>query len=329
MRTGIAVAAGVVALALGSGVACAQDFPQKNVRIIVTFPPGGANDGATRIVAEKATEIWGKQVIVDFRAGAAGNIGAMAVAKSPPDGHTLLMIGGSYFTNPATMKNMPFDALKDLVGVTPSAASGMLLVANSALPVRSMKELIAMARKHPGKLTFASSGTGGSLHLCGEMLNVMAKLNTLHVPYKGGGPALIDVVAGQVDMMWTGVAPTLPHIKSGRLRPLSVAGAKRNVSLPDTPTVIESGVPGFEVYAHNGFLAPAGVPPAVMQKLNATLQQILQSPDTKEKYQRLGIDAISSTPEQYNEYIRNEIAKWQKVVGAIGLQPADCAAGAC
>ena len=329
MKTGIAIAANIVVLALGAGAACAQDFPQKNVRIIVTFPPGGANDGATRIVAEKATEIWGKQVIVDFRAGAAGNIGAMAVAKSPPDGHTLLMIGGSYFTNPATMKNMPFDAMKDLVGVTPSAASGMLLVANSALPVRSMKELMAMARKNPGKLTFASSGTGGSLHLCGEMLNVMAKLNTLHVPYKGGGPALIDVVAGQVDMMWTGVAPTLPHIKSGRLRPLSVAGAKRNVSLPDTPTVIESGVPGFEVYAHNGFLAPAGVPPAVMQKLNATLQQILQSPDTKEKYQRLGIDAISSTSEQYNDYIRAEIAKWQKVVGAIGLQPADCAAGAC
>jgi len=317
------LAARVLLVASCVSAAHAQDFPAKPVRIVVTFAPGGANDAATRLLAEKATEIWGRQVIVDFRGGAAGNIAAQHVAKSPADGYTVLLIGGSYFTNPVTQRNLPFDPVKDLVGITPSASSGMLLVANGSLPVRSLQDLIALARKNPGKLTYGSSGTGGSLHLSGEMLDILARIKTVHVPYKGGGPALIDVMVGYVDMMWTGVAATVPHIKTGRLRPIATASAARNPTLPDVPTVIESGVQGFEVYAHNGLLAPGGTPRDIIQRLNATFVRALQMPDTKEKYRRLGIDAISSSAEDYDKYIRAEIAKWQKVVTAIGLKPTD------
>lgn len=226
-----------------------------------------------------------------------------------------------YFTNPSLTTNLPFDPIKDLAAVTPAAVSGMLLVANPALPAKSMKELIALARRHPGKLTFASSGTGGSLHLCGELLKIMAGINMLHVPYKGGAPALFEVIGGQVDMMFTGVAPTLPHIKIGKLRALGIASVKRNPSLPDVPSISESGVPGFEVNAHSGFLAPGGTPKELVNKLNATLVQALQSPDVKEKFSGFGVEAVSSTPEQYADYIKSEIAKWAKVIKAVGIKP--------
>ncbi len=311
------------------GVTFAQEFPTKNVRMIVSFPAGGANEPVTRLVAEKASEIWAKPVIVEFRGGASGNIAASAVHRSPPDGHTLLVIGGSYFTNPAVSASMPFDALKDLIGVTPMAASGMMLVANPSLPVKSVKELIGLAKRNPGKLTFASSGTGGSLHLCGELLNVMAGISMLHVPYKGGGPALIDVIAGQVDLMFSGVTPTLPHIGSGRLRALATAGAKRNPSLPDVPTIQDSGVPGFVVDAHIGILAPAATPREVVNRLNATFVQVLQTADVKERLARFGVEAISSTPGEYARYIAAEIAKWQKLVKAAGIRMNECGAGGC
>lgn len=309
------------ALVAGASPAVAQDFPNKPVRVIVTFPPGGANDAVTRLVAQKATDIWGRPVVVDFRGGAAGNIGAELVVRSPPDGHTLLLIGGSYFTNPSLTTKLPFDPIKDLAPVTPATASGMLLVANPALPARSFKELIALARKHPGKLTYASSGTGGSLHLSGELLNIMVGTRMLHVPYKGGAPALIEVIGGQVDMMFTGIPPTLPHIKTGKLRALGIGSVKRNASLPDVPTISEAGVPGFEVNAHTGFLATGGTPREIVNKLNATLVLVLQSPEVQEQFAKYGVDAVSSTPEQYADYIRSEIAKWAKVVKAAGIRP--------
>ena len=315
------VASLIAALLAGANPTVAQDFPSKPVRVIVTFPPGGANDAVTRLVAQKATDIWGRPVIVDFRGGAAGNIGAELVVRSPPDGHTLLLIGGSYFTNPALTTNLPFDPIKDLAPVTPATASGMLLVANPALPAKSVKELIALARKHPGKLTYASSGTGGSLHLSGELLNIMVGTKMLHVPYKGGAPALIEVIGGQVDLMFTGIPPTLPHIKTGKLRALGIGGVKRNASLPDVPTINESGVPGFEVNAHTGFLATGGTPREIVNRLNATLVLVLQSPEVQEQFAKFGVEAVSSTPEQYADYIRSEISKWAKVVKTAGIRP--------
>ena len=314
-------AASIALLPAIAATVFAQEFPNKPVRIIVTFPPGGANDPVTRLVAQKLNDGWGRPVVVDFRAGAAGNIGAELVAKSAPDGHTLLLIGGSYFANPALIVNMPFDPIKDLAPVTPSTTSGMLLVSNPALPVRSMQELIALARKHPGKLSYASSGTGGALHLSGELLSIMIGTSMLHVPYKGGAPALMEVIGGQVDLMFTGVPPTLQHIKSGRLRALGIGSTKRNASLPDVPTISEAGVPGFEVNAHTGFLVAGETPRDLVNKLNAALVLVLQSAEVKEKFAGYGVEAISSTPEQYAEYVRSEIAKWARVVKTAGIRP--------
>ncbi len=311
----------VFALIIVTQPACAQEFPAKPVRMVVNFPAGGPSDAVARPLAQRVTEIWGQQVVVDFRGGAAGNIGADAVAKSPPDGYTFLLISGSFFTNPALTANMPFDPIKDFAPITPAASSGIILVSNPSLPVKSIKELIALARKNPGKLTFGSSGTGGSLHLSAELFKIMTGVNLLHVPYKGAAPALIEVVGGQVDMMFIAMPPTLPHIKNGRLRALGMGGAQRSPALPDLPTIAEQGVAGYEVNSHFGVLAPAATSRDIVNKLNAALTQALQSQYVKERYAAFGTDAIYSTPEQYAAFIKAEITKWAGVVKKAGLKP--------
>jgi len=309
------------AAAFAAGSASAEEFPAKPVRMVVNFPAGGPSDPIARALAQKATELWGQQTIVDFRGGAAGNIGADHVAKSAPDGYTLLFMSGSFLTNPALSSRLPFDPVKDFTAITPAAVGGMILVANPALPVKSVKDIVALARRHPGKLTFASSGAGGSLHLNAELFKLMTGIEMLHVPYKGAGPAMIEVVAGQVDMMFIALPPTLPHIRSGKLKAIAVGSARRAPALPDVPTVAESGVPGFDVNSHFGVLAPAGMPPVVVTRLNTVLVQALKAEQTRERYAVLGVEPISSSPEEYTRYIEAEIAKWKKVVKTVGLAP--------
>ncbi len=303
------------------GAANAQDaFPSKPPRMVVNFPAGGPSDAVARPLALRLTEIWNQQVVVDFRGGAAGNIGADHVAKSPPDGYTFLLISGSFFTNPAVTPNLPFDAIRDFAPVTPVASSGIVLVTNPALPAKSVKELISLARAHPDKLTFASSGTGGSLHLFAELFKVLSNTRALHVPYKGAGPALIEVVGGQVDMMFIALPPTLPHIKNGRLRALGMGNAKRSPALPDVPTIAEQGLAGYEVSSHFGMLAPGGTPRDIVARLNAAVTQALQSAYVKERYASFGTDAVYSAPEAYAAFIKSEIAKWARVVKQAGIR---------
>jgi tripartite-type tricarboxylate transporter receptor subunit TctC len=216
--------------------------------------------------------------------------------------------------------NLPFDPVRDFAPVTPAASSGIILVCNPALPVKSVRELIALARKNPGKLTFGSSGTGGSLHLSAELFKMLAGINMLHVPYKGAAPSLIEVVGGQVDMMFIALPPTLPHIRNGRLRALGMGGAQRSPALPDLPTIAEQGVAGYEVNSHFGVLAPGGTPRDIIQKLNAGLVQALQSAYVKERFAAFGTDAVSSTPEQYAAFIKTEIGKWTQVVKKAGIR---------
>lgn len=308
-------------IALPYEVAVSQEYPGKPVRMVINFPAGGPSDAIGRALAQKASELWGQPIVLDFRGGAAGNIGADHVAKSTPDGYTFLLISGSFFTNPAASAKLPFDPLKDFTPITPAANGGMILVAHPSVPARNVRELVALAQKHPGKLTFGSSGNGGSLHLNAELFKLMAKVDMLHVPYKGAGPALIEVVGGMIDMMFIAMPPTLPHIQAKRLTAIGVGSASRAPSLPDVPTVAESGVPGFDVSSHFGVLGPAGMPRPVVNKLNATLVQALRTPELKERYARLGSEPIHGPADEYGRFVAAQIRKWSDVVKAAGLKP--------
>jgi tripartite-type tricarboxylate transporter receptor subunit TctC len=313
------LAAATVALPWGS--ALSQEYPTRPVRMVINFPAGGPSDAIGRALAQKASESWGQPIVLDFRGGAAGNIGADHVAKSAPDGYTILLISGSFFTNPAATARLPFDPIRDFTPITPAANGGMILVAHPSVPARNVGDLIALARRHPGKLTFGSSGNGGSLHLNAELFKLMAKIDMLHVPYKGAGPALIEVVGGMIDMMFIALPPTLPHIQAGRLQAIGVGSASRSPSLPDVPTIAESGLPGFDVSSHFGVLGPAGLPPPVVNRLNATLVQALRTPELKERYARLGSEPIHGPADQYARFVAAQIAKWREVVKAAGLKP--------
>ena len=300
--------------ALHVNVAQAQEFPLKPPRMVVNFPAGGPSDAIARPLAQRLTEIWGQQVVVDFRGGAAGNIGADHVAKSPPDGYTFLLITSSFFTNAAVTPTLPFDSIRDFAPITPVAASAIVLVANPSLPVKNARELVALAKRHPDKLTFGSSGNGGSLHLFAELFKLLAGVRMLHVPYKGAAPSLVEVVGGQVDMMFIALPSTLPQIKAGRVRALGMANAKRSPALPELPTIAEQGVTGYEVTSNFGMLAPGGTPRDLVGKLNAAMVQALQSNTVKERYAAFGTEAVHATPEAYTAFVKNEIAKWTKVV---------------
>ena len=301
----------------GINIALAQEppgYPIKPLRMVVNFPAGGPSDAIARPLAQRVTEQAGQQVVVDFRGGAAGNIGADHVAKSPGDGYTFLLITSSFNTNAAITPSLPFDPIKDFAPVTPAASSTIVFVANPTVPVKGIKDMVALARKQPGKITFASSGAGGSLHLFAELFKMLANVDMLHVPYKGAAPGLVEVVGGQVETMFIALPQTLPHIKSGRLRALGVGNAKRAVSLPDVPTIAEQGIAGYEVSSHFGVLAPGTMPRDTLLKLNALLVPALQSNYVKERYAAGGSEPVWSTPDVYAAFIRNEISKWAKVV---------------
>jgi len=312
------LAATVLAAACG---AQAQSYPNKPVRLVCPFPPGGAVDIASRAVAHELTQILGQPVTVDNRPGAGGNIGADIVAKSAPDGYTLLMTtSGIMAINPALYSKLPFDTVKDFAPVSMVVSLNNVLVVNPSLPAKSVKDVIALAKAQPGKLTYASSGNGTSIHLSGELFKSMTGVDMLHIPYKGSSPAVTDLLAGQVNMMFDNIPSSLPHIKAGKLRALAVTGSKRSQLLPDLPTIAEAGVPGYDSYVWFGVVAPAGTPPAIISRLNAALTKAATTASFHDRLSSQGYDVLSSTPEQMAANIRSEISKWSKIVKDAGAR---------
>lgn len=297
-----------------------SDYPNRVVRIVLPQPAGGGTDTVARTVAAKLTEAWGQQVIVDNRPGANGIIGAEAVAKSKPDGYTLLYGFTSMLTiNPSVFKSLPYDTLRDFVPVTQTVTNQMALVVNPYLPVRTVKELAALARSRPGDLLYGSFGIGNQTHLTTELFRLEAKLNLLHVPYKGETPSIADLVAGQVALMFSPSAGVTPFVKAGRLRLLALAGEKRSPAFPDTPTMIESGFPGVISTGWGALLAPVGTPQDIVQKVQRDAARGILQPEVRERLAGLGADAVGSTPEQIAAWIKVETEKWTRVVKGAGL----------
>ena len=299
----------------------AQDYPNRPVRWIVPFAPSGPTDIMSRAVAEKLSQRLGQQVVVDNRPGAGGNIGAEVVAKSAPDGYTL-MIGhvGTHAINLALYPKVGFDPVRDFTPITLIATLPLALVVHPSVPAKDVKELIAYARAHPGQLNFASAGNGGPTHLTGELLKTSAGIAIVHVPYKGNAAALLDLVAGRVQMMFSNMLTSMPHVRAGKLRAVGISSAKRSPQAPELPTVAESGLPGFESVPWYGVLGPAGMPRALVAKLNAEISRALSAPDMRERFVAQGIDLQSSTPDEFAALIKSEIVKWRKVVREAGAK---------
>jgi len=315
-----AVYAMAAALLVTSSAQAQPDYPAKPIRIVVPSSPGGGTDILARQLAQKLTERWGQQVVVDNRPGAGQMIGIEFVAKAAPDGYTLVMTATPLAVNTVLYKKVPYDPVRDFAPISQVAAMPNMVVTHPALPVRNIRELIAMAKARPGQLVYASSGIGTGPHLSMELFLSMAAVMMGHVPYKGTGPGMIDTIAGQVPVLMSTLLPPLPHIKTGRLRPLGVTGATRVVSLPDVPTVAESGVPGYEVVGWYGIVAPAHTPREVIVKLHAEIASILKSQEVREKLAADGAEPVGSTPEQFAAFIKSEIDKWGKVVKSAGIQ---------
>jgi tripartite-type tricarboxylate transporter receptor subunit TctC len=309
-----------VALALASS-ALAQSFPSKPIRVIVPFPPGGGTDIVARTVTPKMAEILGQPIIIENRAGAGGNIGTEAVAKSPADGYTLLVASASTAINTTLIPNLPWDLSRDFAPVVLMVVNNHLLAAHPSLPANNVQELLALAKAKPGSITYASYGPGSSAHLTAELFKLMAHVDLLHVPYKGAAPAVNDLLGGQVNIMFADVAALLPHIKSGKLKALGIASAKRFEGLPDVPTIAESGVPGFEAGGFLGLVAPAGTPPAVISALNVAAQKSLAMSDVRERLMALASPPVGGTPEQFARHIKGEIDKWARVIRAANIKP--------
>lgn len=310
------------ALAAAQGAAYpAQDFPKKPIRFIVGFTPGGPSDILARALGQKLGELWNQQVVIDNRPGAGGNLAAEALARSAPDGYTWLLGNNSVLaTNQSLYRRLGYDPVKDFAPVTLVAIQPNILVVNPQVPASSVMELISFAKKNPGKLNYASSGAGAAAHLAGELFKTMAGVDLVHVPYKGAQPALTDVIAGQVQIMFATSASAIPFIKAGKLRPLAVTTAQRSASMPELPTVSEAGVPGFEAITWHGVVVPAGTAAALVERLNRDIVGVLRMPELRERLAALGADVIAGTPREFADYIASEIPKWAKVVQDSGAQ---------
>jgi tripartite-type tricarboxylate transporter receptor subunit TctC len=315
----------VLALGLALGVvldAPAQPYPAKSIRLIVPFPPGGSADILARAIGQKAGEGLGQSLVVENRPGAGTAIGAEALAKSAPDGYAV-MIGtvSSHAINPALTPKLPFDPVKDFTPISLVAAIPFAMVVHPSVPAKTVQEFVELARARPGTLNYSSAGSGTSNHLAGELLRSMTGIDIVHIPYKGSAPALNDLIAGQVSMMFDLVLTAAPHVRSGAVRGLAVTGAQRSSALPGLPTVAESGIPGYEVSAWFGIFAPAGVPQPVVQRLNAEFVKALQQPDLRQRLASQGAEPLTSTPAEFSAYLRAEIEKWATVVKKAGMKP--------
>lgn len=313
---------GVALLATAAGAAFGQaDYPSRPVRIIVPSSPGGGTDILTRLLTPRLSERLGQTVVVDNRPGAGSIIGNDVVAKSTPDGYTLLMGISTLAILPSMHKKLPYDAMRDLAPVTQAISAPNILVVHPSLPVKTVKELIAFAQKRPGELNYASAGPGTNPHLSMELFLSMTKIKMVHIPYRGLGPAMVDLIAGQVVAATSTMLAGLPHIRSGRLRALGLTGTKRNNALPGLPTVAEAGVPGYEAVQWYGLFAPAKTPREIIGKLHGAMTGVLHSPAVKEKFAADGAEPVGNTPEEFARFMRSETDKWAKVVRAAGLEP--------
>lgn len=307
----------VLGLCFAVGTTHAQTFPVKPVRIVVPQTPGGASDALARIVGQKLAEKWGQPVVVENRAGAGGNIGMDVVAKAPADGYTLLMsYVGSHAINVSIYKKLPFDPEADFVAVATLANVPFVAAANAALPVNNMKELAVYAAKNP--VAFGSAGNGSVNHLLGEMFNANSSIKMLHVPYKGAAPALTDLIAGQIQLVYTSLPSIAQHIRAGTVKGLAVTGSKRAQAFKDIPTIAESGYPGFVINPWFGLFAPKGTPPAVVQQINAEVKKILADKDVMEKFAVLGAEPYDTTPQEFTAILQADIKKWAVVVKSSG-----------
>ncbi len=306
--------------ALAGMTANAQSYPSKPIKIVVPYPPGGFNDTLGRTLAAKFTESWGQPAVVENKPGANTVIGVDYVAKSAPDGYTLLVVAFPFAVTPSLLKNMPYDTVKDFAPVIHAAQSPNLLVVNPTLPVKTVGELIALAKSKPDSLSYASTGNGSSNHISMELFKSLAGVKMVHIPYKGSGPAVTDLLGGQVQVMFDNTPNVLPQVKAGKLRALGSSGTQRSALAPDVPTVSEAGVPGYEVMVWFGLVAPAGTPREVVMKLNAEVTRILALPDVRERFLSQGVEPVGSTPEQFGEHIKAQMAKWARVVNDAGVK---------
>src|SRR5712671_6591223 len=306
---------------LAAGAAQAQDWPAKTIRIVVPFAPGGVADNSARVIAEPLGKRLGQQVVVENRPGASGNIGSAAVAQSAPDGYTLLLgFDGTMVINPHVFPKIPFDTLKDFAPVTKLGDAALILVAHPSVPARNLAEFIAHARARPGPFAYGTSGTGGTPHLAGELLKLRTGIALEHVPYKGGGQAITDVVGGQIPLVFTAIATAQQYVRTGRLVAIAVPSAKRSSALPEVATFQESGLAGFDVSSWVGIFAPAKTPAPVVQKLNRELEAALKTPFVRERYATLGIEPVGNTPAQFGEQVRADLARWAEVVKAANVK---------
>ncbi|NUA29676.1 tripartite tricarboxylate transporter substrate binding protein [Cupriavidus basilensis] len=296
-------------------------YPTKTITIIVPASPGGAIDLVARLVGQKMTEAWGQSVVVDNRPGATGIIGTDLVAKSPPDGYMLALVASSHAINPSMVKKLPFDTIKSFEPVALTHVVPLMLVVSPSLPVTSVKELIAYGKANPGKLSFASSGSGGAPHFSGELFKSMTGIDMVHIPYKGSTLAHPDLTSGRVSLMFDTVAAIGPQVRGGKVRPLAVTTTKRSSAAPQVPTMAQAGLPGYETSTWGGVLAPAGTPKAVVDKLNAEINKALASPDVRERLQNAGIEPAGGTPAQFASFLQVEMGKWAKVAKDAGIQP--------
>ena len=313
------LAAAAVLLALAAPATAQSDYPNRPVRLIIPFPPGGSNDVVGRMIGTQLSEKLGKQVIIDNRAGAGGVVGTEIASKAPADGYTLLVISLAHAVNPWLYK-LPYDPVKDFAPIGVMGSGPNVVVVHPSLPVNSIKDLIALAKKQPGELQYASAGIGSFQHLGGELFKLEAGVDILHVPFKGGGPAMIDVVGGHTKVMFSSLVQTTPHIKTGKLRALGVGSKERSKVLPDVPSVAEAGVPTYEAVNWWGILFPAGVQRPMVDKVNADLVKALATQNVKTRLGELGVEAYSSTPEQFGQWMASETARWGKLIREAGLK---------
>jgi tripartite-type tricarboxylate transporter receptor subunit TctC len=313
----LAFTAGAQPTSTGSG----QAYPSRPVRIVSIFPPGGGNDTLCRIVAQKLTERLKQQFLVDNRVGANGIVGTEVVARAAPDGYTFTLIPSGHAVNATLYKKLPYDSIRDFTAITLVAWSPLVLAGHPSLPAKNVKELVALAKARPGQLTYVSSGVGSSGHLGGALFDTLTGTKMVHIPYKGMAPAITDLISGQVSLTFGTSLSVVPHVRTGRLRALATTGAQRSTALPELPTVAEAGVPGYEASLWYGFIGPARIPAEIVQRLNAEIVAVLALPDVRERLTGQGVEARSSTAEEFSRLLASDVERWAKVVQRAGIKP--------